>query len=158
MSVLQLLFNYLTFFNRRKLQNQAKELDGELTGLRSKYSSLEKAKNRLAAELDDVNLELDKERNTSAALDKKQKKIDQQIAEWKTKMDSLQVELDTSEAQVRTYGTEVRGQTKKSHKNSLFLLQTLRLKNQLEEMEEQLDSVMKEKKNMQGTYLVYFML
>ena len=116
MSALQLLFNYLTFFNRRKLQNQAKELDGELTGLRSKYSSLEKAKNRLAAELDDVNLELDKERNTSAALDKKQKKIDQQIAEWKTKMDSLQVELDTSESQVRTYGTEVRGQTKQSHK------------------------------------------
>ena len=93
---------------RRKMQNQNKELDDELTSLRTKYSSLEKAKNRLSAELDDVSLELDKERNNSVALDKKQKKIDQQIAEWKSKVDSLQVELDTSESQVRAYGTEVR--------------------------------------------------
>lgn len=87
-----------------------KETEDELSALQSKYSSMEKTKNRLSAELDDVNLELDKERNASAALDKKQKKIDQQIAEWRSKVDSLQAELDASQASARGYGTEVRAQ------------------------------------------------
>ena len=45
---------------RRKLQNQIKDLEESLTGMESKCSSLEKTKNRIATELEDVNLDLEK--------------------------------------------------------------------------------------------------
>lgn len=45
---------------RRKLQNRLKEAEEALAAADAKYSSLDKTKNRLAAELDDLNLDLEK--------------------------------------------------------------------------------------------------
>lgn len=45
---------------RRKLQNKLKDADEAYTELATKYSSLEKAKNHIAAELEDLNLDLEK--------------------------------------------------------------------------------------------------
>ena len=52
----------------------------------------------------------------SAQLDKKQKKIDQSIAEWKSRCENLSSELENAQREARTYSTEV-----------------LKLKNDLEE-------------------------
>ena len=45
---------------RRKLQNRLKESEEALAATEAKYSALDKTKNRLAAELDDLNLDLEK--------------------------------------------------------------------------------------------------
>ena len=50
----------LHVFFRRKLTNQMKELEEALSAAQSKHSSLEKTKNRIAAELEDVSLDLEK--------------------------------------------------------------------------------------------------
>lgn len=48
------------FLPRRKLQNRLKEAEEALAADAAKYSTLEKTKNRLAAELEDLNLDLEK--------------------------------------------------------------------------------------------------
>ena len=55
------------FIPRRKLQNKLKESDEALSELQAKYSSLEKAKHHMAAELEDLNLDLEKVRLLSEA-------------------------------------------------------------------------------------------
>lgn len=47
-------------FLRRKLQNKLKEIEEALTNAEQKYSSMEKTKVRIAAELEDLNLDLEK--------------------------------------------------------------------------------------------------
>ena len=43
----------------------------------------------------------------SANLEKKQKKFDQQINEWKIRCDELQTEVDSAQKEARNYSTEV---------------------------------------------------
>ena len=43
----------------------------------------------------------------SANLEKKQKKFDQQINEWKLRCDELQAEVDNAQKEARNYSTEV---------------------------------------------------
>ena len=45
---------------RRKLQSQLKDIQEQLSASEAKYSSMEKTKNRIAAELEDVTLDLEK--------------------------------------------------------------------------------------------------
>lgn len=113
---------------RRKLQGKLKESDESLNELQAKYSSLDKAKNHIAAELEDLNLDLEKarehqkaislcwlfhygcslqERNRSLGLEKKQKQVDKQITEWKSKHDGKEAELDQSKRETHAASTEV---------------------------------------------------
>ena len=54
----------LCLYYRRKLQSKLNETEESLRNLETKYSSLEKTKARIAAELEDVNLDLEKVNNT----------------------------------------------------------------------------------------------
>lgn len=59
--VLYLELNYKSHnYHRRKLQAKLNEAEEALRNLESKYSSLDKTKARIAAELEDVNLDLEK--------------------------------------------------------------------------------------------------
>ena len=97
----------LASFGRRKLQSKVKESDESLTELQGKYSSLDKAKHHMAAELEDVNLDLEKERNRAQGLEKKQKLVDKQITEWKSKYDDKEMELAQSQKEGHAASTEV---------------------------------------------------
>jgi len=55
---IMVLFLFLTV--RRKFQQKLTEAEESLANLESKYASLEKTKSRIAAELEDVNLDLEK--------------------------------------------------------------------------------------------------
>lgn len=54
----------MCLFLRRKLQAKVNEAEEALSNLESKYSSLEKTKAHIAAELEDVNLDLEKVKST----------------------------------------------------------------------------------------------
>ena len=47
------------------------------------------------------------ERNNAANLEKKQKQIDKQITDWKSRYEAKEQELDAAQRESRTYGTEV---------------------------------------------------
>lgn len=47
------------------------------------------------------------ERNTAASLDKKQKQIDKQMLEWKSRYEAKEAELDAAQRDSRTANTEV---------------------------------------------------
>ncbi len=47
------------------------------------------------------------ERNHAANLEKKQKQIDKQITEWRSRYDAKEVEFDTAQREARHYSTEV---------------------------------------------------
>lgn len=54
-----------------------------------------------------MNVDLDKERNRAQALEKKQKLIDKQITEWKSKFDGKEAELDQAKKEGHAASTEV---------------------------------------------------
>lgn len=89
---------------------------------------MDKARQHVASELEDLNLDLEKvrelgqdrpdilcclffifsqERNRGMALEKKQKQVDKQITEWKSKCDGKQAELDQANRVNHAQGTEV---------------------------------------------------
>ena len=51
------------------------------------------------------------ERNNAANLEKKQKQIDKQITEWKTRYDEKEAELANSQRETHASSTEVRVNT-----------------------------------------------
>lgn len=62
---------------RKKLLKDAEALGQRLEEKASAYDKLEKTKNRLQQELDDLTVDLDQQRQVASNLEKKQKKFDQ---------------------------------------------------------------------------------
>jgi len=94
---------------------------------------LEKTKQRLSTEVEDLQLEVDRATAIANAAEKKQKAFDKIIGEWKLKVDDLAAELDASQKECRNYSTEL-----------------FRLKGAYEEGQEQLEAVRRENKNLAG--------
>lgn len=64
----------------------------------------------------------------AAALDKKQRTFDKMVAEWSQKCEELQLELDMSQKECRTYMTEVY-KLKTGYEESLDHLETVKKDN-----------------------------
>jgi chromosome segregation ATPase len=75
--------------------------------LNQKVQALEKSKQRLATELEDLQLEAERMKAAANTLEKKQKYFDKTVEEWKSKVDGLSVELDSSQKECRNYSTEL---------------------------------------------------
>merc|ERR1712048_181814 len=52
-------------------------------------------------------MDLEKAHTAAANMEKKQKKVDSQIAEWKAKADAIQAELDQSQRSERNAASEI---------------------------------------------------
>ncbi|XP_026681681.1 myosin heavy chain, muscle-like [Diaphorina citri] len=122
---------YPLFFPRRKLQARLAEAEETIESLNQKVIALEKTKQRLATEVEDLQLEVDRANAIANAAEKKAKAIDKIIGEWKLKVDDLAAELDASQKECRNYSTEL-----------------FRLKGAYEEAQEQLEAVRRENKNL----------
>lgn len=59
-------------------------------------------------QLDDLNLNMDKDRGRIAELEKKQRNFDKMLAEEKAVSERLSAERDTAERDARQYETKVR--------------------------------------------------
>ena len=123
---------------RRKLQARLAEAEETIESLNQKVVALEKTKQRLATEVEDLQLEVDRATAIANAAEKKQKAFDKIIGEWKLKVDDLAAELDASQKECRNYSTEL-----------------FRLKGAYEEGQEQLEAVRRENKNLAGKNLLY---
>jgi myosin heavy chain 6/7 len=121
--------------HRRKLQARLAEAEETIESLNQKVVALEKTKQRLATEVEDLQLEVDRATAIANAAEKKQKAFDKIIGEWKLKVDDLAAELDASQKECRNYSTEL-----------------FRLKGAYEEGQEQLEAVRRENKNLAGKH------
>jgi len=124
------LTNPLQLF-RRKLQARLTEAEETIESVNQKVVALEKNKQRLATELEDMQLEVERAKSLANQMEKKQKAFDKTVQEWKQRCDDLAGELDNTQKECRNYSTEL-----------------FRLKSVYDESCEALDAVRRENKNL----------
>ncbi|KAM6113871.1 LOW QUALITY PROTEIN: myosin-11 [Pterocles gutturalis] len=90
---------------KKKLQKEIESLTQQLRKRLASYDKLEKTKNRLQQELDDLG-DLDNQRQLVSNLEKKQKKFDQMLAEEKNISSKYADERDRAEAEAREKETK----------------------------------------------------
>uniref|UniRef100_A0A803SKP6 Myosin heavy chain 16 n=1 Tax=Anolis carolinensis TaxID=28377 RepID=A0A803SKP6_ANOCA len=117
---------------KRKLTARLQEAEETAESAQARVASMEKNKQRLQMEVEDLTLDLEKANAACAALDKKQRAFDKMLAEWQQKCEELQLEVDSSQKECRMYMTE-----------------NFKLKTAYEESLEHLESVKKENKTLQ---------
>ena len=72
-----------------------------LKGLNNRCSTLEKVKQRLSGEIEDLQLQVDASHQLAISLEKKAKNFDKVVAEWKAKVEELSRQLDESQRENR---------------------------------------------------------
>merc|ERR1711931_368976 len=92
---------------------------------------LEKAKLKLQGEIEEVAAQADQAHILNNAMEKKARQFDKIVAEWKSKVDSLSMDLDNAQKDCRIASAEL-----------------FRVKNAYEESILQLDEVRKENKSL----------
>ncbi|KAM9208921.1 LOW QUALITY PROTEIN: uncharacterized protein MYH16 [Dugong dugon] len=115
---------------KRKLAARLLEAEEEAETTQDQATSLEKNKQRLQAEVEDLTIDLEKANAAAAALDKKQL-FDKMLAEWQQKCEKLQVEMDSSQ------------------ECCMYMTESFKIKTAYEESLEHLESVKKENKTLQ---------
>ncbi|XP_023687437.1 myosin-16-like [Paramormyrops kingsleyae] len=113
---------------KRKLAARLQEAEQATEAAQARAASLEKVKQRLQGEVEDLTIDLEKSNAAAAALDKKQRTFDKMIAEWSQKCEELQLELENSQKECRSYMTEVY-KLKTSYEESLDHLETVKKDN-----------------------------
>ncbi|XP_067471897.1 myosin-16-like [Thunnus thynnus] len=116
---------------KRKLAVRLQEAEEAAEAAQARAASLEKIKQRLQGEVEDLTIDLEKSNAAAAALDKKQRVFDKLAAEWSCKNEELQLELDNSQKESRSYMTEL-----------------YKLKTAYEESQDQIETVRKENKTL----------
>jgi myosin protein heavy chain len=92
---------------RKKVQRDNESLQQRLEALTQENDKLNRSKKNLQAQLDDVTVALDNERSKTAAVEKKQKKFDQSLAEEKAVSERLTIEKDNVERECREKETKI---------------------------------------------------
>uniref|UniRef100_A0A3Q4H2A8 Myosin heavy chain, skeletal muscle, adult-like n=1 Tax=Neolamprologus brichardi TaxID=32507 RepID=A0A3Q4H2A8_NEOBR len=116
----------------KKLVQRLQESEEMTEAANVKCASLEKTKQRLQAEFEDLMVELERSNAANATLDKKQKNFDKVLAEWKQKYEESQSDLEVSQRESRALNTEL-----------------FKLKNSYEEVLDHLESMKRDNKNLQ---------
>ena len=83
------------------MQARLGEAEETIESLNQKVVALEKSKQRLSTELEDMQLEVERAKSLASSMEKKQKHFDKIVAEWKSKVDALASELDNSQKECR---------------------------------------------------------
>ncbi|KAB1265119.1 Myosin-13 [Camelus dromedarius] len=117
---------------RKKLAQRLQEAEENTEAVSSKCASLEKTKQRLQGEVDDLMLDLERANTACATLDKKQRNFDKVLTEWKQKLDESQAELEAAQKESRSLSTEI-----------------FKMQNAYEEVVDQLETLRRENKNLQ---------
>ena len=77
------------------------DAENKISELLYKCGSLEKSKQELQTNLDDLQVEFDRASQNSSILEKRTRNFDKIILEWKSKADDLRIDLEGSRKQQR---------------------------------------------------------
>merc|ERR1712158_160390 len=114
-----------------KMQARLSEADSTADQLKAKLAQLDKARAKLASDLEAQAQALDQAQILNLAMEKKAKQFDRIVGEWKSKVDSLGMDLDSAQKETRNASSEL-----------------FRVKSAYEEAVLQLDEVRRENKNL----------
>merc|ERR1719431_2438248 len=81
-------------------------------------------------EVEDLLLDLERAQAQAFGLEKKQKKVDAQIGEWKSKCDEVQMECDKAQRDARNYSTELL-KLRAAHEDATDKLDSLKKENRV---------------------------
>uniref|UniRef100_A0AAQ4REG7 Myosin, heavy chain b n=1 Tax=Gasterosteus aculeatus aculeatus TaxID=481459 RepID=A0AAQ4REG7_GASAC len=116
----------------KKLAQRLQEAEESIEAVNSKCASLEKTKQRLQGEVEDLMIDVERANSLAANLDKKQRNFDKVLSEWKQKYEESQAELEGAQKETRSLSTEL-----------------FKMKNSYEEALDQLETMKRENKNLQ---------
>merc|ERR1712158_144839 len=114
-----------------KMQARLSEADSTADQLKAKLAQLDKARAKLASDLEAQAQALDQAQILNLAMEKKAKQFDRIVGEWKGKVDSIGMDLDSAQKETRNASSEL-----------------FRVKSAYEEAVLQLDEVRRENKNL----------
>ena len=90
-----------------KLQARLAECEGTVENLNSKLIQLEKHKQKLQQDIEEVGAHVDQANIQHNMMEKKIRQFDKIIGEWKQKADGLSQELDQSQKECRNVSSEL---------------------------------------------------
>merc|ERR1719400_2311219 len=114
-----------------KMQARLSEADSTADQLKAKLAQLEKAHAKLSSDLEAQAQALDQAQILNIAMEKKAKQFDRIVGEWKSKVDSIGMDLDSAQKETRNASSEL-----------------FRVKSAYEEAVLRLDEVRRENKNL----------
>merc|ERR1719215_2284413 len=115
---------------------QLNKAQGESDMWRSRYEKegvakaeeLEKAKAKLQSDLDGMSVQLDQAQILNSTMEKKAKQFDRIVGEWKSKVDSLSMDLDGSQKETRNASSEL-FRVKSAYEEGVLQLEEVRREN-----------------------------
>merc|ERR1740131_457584 len=117
--------------DKSKVAGRLAEAEDTIQSLQEKIASLEKAKARSKAELDDLTSECERHNTNATIIEKRGRNFDKVVNEWRLKAEDLQNEITGSQTESRNFSSEY-----------------FRIKSSNEEILEHLDTVRRENKNL----------
>ncbi|XP_063675609.1 myosin heavy chain, striated muscle-like isoform X4 [Bolinopsis microptera] len=117
----------------RKLQLKIAELEDTVDEVQTKANQADKTRQRLTLELEDTTIELDRVKNDLGSMEKKQRKVDQLVSEWKAKYDQETTKNEGLVREIQKINTD-----------------SMNMKNSNTELQDELDNVKRQMKSLQG--------
>merc|ERR1711892_1349503 len=114
--------------SRLKLQARLSESQSTIEQLNSKLFQLEKMKQKLQGDFNDMSVQLDQAQILNAAMEKKAKQCDRIVGEWKGKVDGLGKDLDVAQNETRNISSEL-FRVKNAYDESVLQLEEVRREN-----------------------------
>merc|ERR1712241_661379 len=113
-----------------KLKMQARLSEAESTSLQlqAKLAQIEKARAKLTADLEAQAQQLDQAQILNGAMEKKAKQFDRIVGEWKGKVDSIGMDLDTAQKETRNASSDL-FRVKAAYEESILQLDEIRREN-----------------------------
>merc|ERR1711963_203798 len=111
-----------------KMQARLSEADSTADQLKAKLAQLDKARAKLAADLEAQAQALDQAQILNLAMEKKAKQFDRIVGEWKSKVDSIGMDLDNAQKETRNASSEL-FRVKSAYEESVLQLDEVRREN-----------------------------
>merc|ERR1719334_1368351 len=92
---------------KMKLNARLTEAEAAIDNLNAKLAQVEKAKAKIAGDINEMTTSLDQAQVLNAAMDRKAKQFDKVIGEWKAKVDRLAFDLDVTQKETRNASSEL---------------------------------------------------
>merc|ERR1712062_241535 len=111
-----------------KMQARLSEADSTADQLKAKLAQLDKARAKLASDLEAQAQALDQAQILNLAMEKKAKQFDRIVGEWKGKVDSIGMDLDTAQKETRNASSDL-FRVKAAYEESVLQLDEVRREN-----------------------------
>merc|ERR1711971_1257009 len=111
-----------------KMQARLSEADSTADQLKAKLAQLDKARAKLSSDLEAQAQALDQAQILNLGMEKKAKQFDRIVGEWKSKVDSIGMDLDSAQKETRNASSEL-FRVKSAYEESVLQLDEVRTEN-----------------------------